>query len=523
LLPFEKILVANRGEIAVRIIRACKELEIPCVAIYSEADKYALHVKLADESHYIGPANPIESYLNIDKIIDIALDVGADAIHPGYGFLSENYNFAKACEKNDITFIGPSSDVLKKVKNKLQAKLIMLDAGLPVTPGSKEPVEDIVTAKKIGRSIGYPILLKPSAGGGGIGMKIVKKASELERLFEEAQKQAYNAFGDESIYIEKFIENPHHIEIQIVGDKHGNVVSLGERECSIQRRHQKLIEESPSPSIDEETRQAMSEVAVRGAKAINYDNVGTFEFIYSDGKFYFMEVNARIQVEHGITEMRTGIDLVKEQIRIAAGEPISFTQEEIHPRGYAIECRINVEDPYNNFLPTPGKIEWYREPGGFGVRVDSGVTDGSIVPPEYDSLISKVMAWGRTRDEAINRLRRALEEFVVIGVKTTIPLHKIILIEKHFVEGKYDTGYINKYLEGLLRSIEEQELKRVAAISSVLEAILGAQITKLREKEIHKPISNVKPVFVDTTYQMYHMLRWSRKKKPTQFILSKRT
>ena len=522
-MPFEKILVANRGEIAVRIIRACKELEIPCAAVYSDTDRYALHVKLADESYYLGPSSPIESYLNIKKIIDLALDIGADAIHPGYGFLSENYEFASTCEKNNITFIGPSSDVLRKVKDKLQAKLIMLNAGLPVTPGSREPVNDIVTAKKIGRAIGYPLLLKPSAGGGGIGMKIVRKSSELARLFDEAQKQAYSAFGNGSIYIEKFIESPHHIEIQIVGDRHGNVVSLGERECSIQRRHQKLIEESPSPSITDEIRQAMNEVAIKGAKAINYDNVGTFEFIYSDEKFYFMEVNARIQVEHGITEMRTGVDLVKEQIKIAAGEPISFKQEDVSPRGHAIECRINVEDPYNNFLPTPGKLERYQEPGGFGIRVDSGVTDGSLIPPEYDSLISKVMAWGRTRDEAISRLKRALEEFVVIGVKTTVPLYKIILSEKHFVEGDYDTRYIDKYLDGLLRSMKEQELKRVAAISSVLEAILGAQITKLREKEIHKPISNVKPVFVDTTYQMYHMLRWNKKKKPISFVLSSRT
>ena len=510
---FEKILIANRGEIAVRIIRACRELGIKSVTIYSDADKYSLHVKMADEAFYIGKPDPLDSYLNIEKIINIADEAGVDAIHPGYGFLSENYRFAEACKKNKITFIGPSAEVLKKIKDKLYAKLLMRKADIPVVPGSLSPIEDLDDALAVANEIGYPVLLKPAAGGGGIGMYVAWSPSQLKKMFKQAQKQAFNVFGDDSIYIERYLTRPRHIEFQIIADKYGNVVHLGERECSIQRRHQKLIEESPSPALSEEERTIMGGYAVKAAKAINYDSVGTIEFIYQDGEFYFLEINARIQVEHGITELRTGIDLIKEQIRIAAGEKIGYTQSDITLRGWAIECRINAEDPFNNFLPNPGTIEEYFEPGGFGIRVDSGVRSGSSVPPEYDPLIAKLMVWDIDRLSAINRMRRALDEFVITGIKTTIPLYNIIFSEKNFIKGNYNTLYLDNYLRGLLNEVYDEELKRVAAVTAAINVLIGKNLSKLTANSTVQVAKKVRRyIYPQNQYEIFYLSRWGKRK-----------
>jgi acetyl-CoA carboxylase, biotin carboxylase subunit len=442
---FKKILIANRGEIALRIIRTCKELGIKTVAVYSEADRYSLHVRFADEAVCIGPGPSKESYLNIPRIIAAAEITNAEAIHPGYGFLAENAMFAEICESSGIKFIGPTPDAIEAMGDKALAKETMRKAGVPVIPGSDGVVETLEQAREIANEIGYPIMLKAAAGGGGKGMRMVKNDEELENAWQTARAEAEAAFGNPAVYIEKFIEKPRHIEIQILADEHGNVIHLGERDCSIQRRHQKLIEESPSPIVTPELREAMGQAAVKGAKSVKYRNAGTIEFLVDkDGNFYFMEMNTRIQVEHPVTEMVYGIDIVREQIRIASGEKLGIKQKQIKPNGHAIECRINAEDPFNGFRPSPGKITALHFPGGFGVRVDSHIYQEYVVPPYYDSMIAKLIVHAKNRDEAIARMLRALDEFVIEGVHTTIPFHIKILNSPQFRSGvDYDTKYID--------------------------------------------------------------------------------
>ena len=440
-----KILIANRGEIAVRIIRACKEMNIKTVAIYSEADKDSLHTRLADEAICIGPANSNKSYLNYKNIVEAAYITGSDSIHPGFGFLSENSQFAKICEESNIKFIGPSYEVIKLMGNKSNAKEMMEKAGVPVVPGSKGSIKSINDAKKIAQEIGYPIMLKAAAGGGGKGIRIVNNESELENSYNIVKQEAMISFKDDEIYIEKFIQNPRHVEIQILADEHGNVIHLGERDCTVQRRNQKVIEETPSMAIDEKLREKMGEAAIKAAKKVGYTSCGTIEFLVDKNKnFYFMEMNTRIQVEHGITEERTGIDIVKEQIRIAAGEKIKIKQKDVEFRGHVIECRINAENPEKNFRPCPGKITGLILPGGNGIRVDTFVYEGYTIPPNYDSMIAKIIAHGKTRNEAISKMKRALEETVIDGVDTNIDFLFKIIRNSNFIRGKYDTSFIEK-------------------------------------------------------------------------------
>ncbi|MBS5861165.1 acetyl-CoA carboxylase biotin carboxylase subunit [bacterium] len=442
---FKKVLIANRGEIAVRIIRACREIGIPTVAIYSQADANSLHVRLATEAYCIGPAQSAKSYLSIPAIISAALVSGADAIHPGYGFMSERADFAEICEKHGIKFIGPTSEAMRKMGDKATARKTMIENNVPVTPGTgilKTPQE----VKEFAKKAGYPIILKATAGGGGKGMRIVRSDDEVETNMNLCQSEAQNFFGNPDVYAEKFLENPRHIEVQILGDQYGNVVHLGERDCSIQRRHQKLLEEAPSPAIDEATRKEMGAAAVRAAKAINYEGAGTCEFLLDhDGKWYFMEMNTRIQVEHCVTEMISNIDLVREQIMVASGEPLDFTQDDIILRGHAIECRINAENPEKDFMPNPGQITGYVTPGGFGVRVDSHAYQDYKIPPYYDSMIGKLICWGRTRNEARRRMYRALKEYVITGVETTIPFHQAIIEDPVFMSGNFNTGFIEDF------------------------------------------------------------------------------
>ncbi len=442
---FRKVLIANRGEIAVRIIRACRELGIPTVAIYSQADANSLHVRLATEAYCIGPAQSAKSYLSIPAIISAAIVSGADAIHPGYGFMSERADFAEICEKHGIKFIGPTAEAMRKMGDKATARKTMIENNVPVTPGTGilKTAEDV---KEFAKKAGYPIILKATAGGGGKGMRIVRSDEEVETNMNLCQSEAQNFFGNPDVYAEKFLENPRHIEVQILGDQYGNVVHLGERDCSIQRRHQKLLEEAPSPAIDEETRKEMGAAAVRAAKAINYEGAGTCEFLLDhDGKWYFMEMNTRIQVEHCVTEMISNIDLVREQILVASGEKLDFTQDDIVLRGHAIECRINAENPEKDFMPNPGKITGYVTPGGFGVRVDSHAYQDYAIPPYYDSMIGKLICWGRTRNEARRRMYRALKEYVITGVETTIPFHQEIIEDPIFMSGKFNTGFIEDF------------------------------------------------------------------------------
>ena len=442
---FSKILIANRGEIAVRVIRACRELGIETVAVYSEIDEEAMHAEMADQSVCIGPAKAKDSYLNMKNIISATVLTGAEAIHPGFGFLSENSKFAEMCKECNINFIGPTAETIELMGNKSKAREIMIAAGIPVIPGSEGAVYDTATALETAKAIGFPVMVKASAGGGGRGIRVVREEEEFVQAYETAKAEAKGAFGDDTMYIEKFVENPRHIEFQILGDKFGNVVYLGERDCSIQRRNQKVLEEAPSPVMTEELRKEMGETAVRAAKAVNYENAGTIEFLLDKhGKYYFMEMNTRIQVEHPITEMVTGVDLVKEQLRIAAGEKLSMTQADIKITGHAIECRINAENPEEGFRPCPGKIETLLTPGGPGVRIDSAAYQGYVIPPTYDSMIGKLITYGKTREEAINIMRRALGEFVVEGIHTNIGFEFSILNNKAFVEGKYDTGFIGK-------------------------------------------------------------------------------
>src|SRR6187455_53038 len=443
---FKKILIANRGEIAMRIIIACRELGIKTVAVYSEADEHALHVRFADEDVRIGPPRSSESYLNVPAIISAAEITGADAIHPGYGFLSESAYLAEVCEACHIKFIGPYPNVIRLMGDKARARRAMKKAGVPVLPGSDGPVQGEEQAIKVAKELGYPVIIKAVAGGGGRGMRVVRSSEEIQTSIKTAMREAEAAFGVGDVYVEKYVEAPRHIEIQILGDHHGNVIHLGERECSIQRRHQKLIEESPSPALTDKIRRKMGSVVVDAAKAVQYTNAGTFEFLMDkDGKFYYMETNTRLQVEHPVTEMVTGIDIVKEQIRIAAGERLSFKQSEITFTGHAIECRINAEDP-ETFTPSPGTIHAFSVPGGPGVRFDTAAHTECTIPPYYDSMIAKVITWGRDRQEAIARMRRTLEMTVIEGIKTTIPLHLKILAEPDFQAGRLSTSFMDRYL-----------------------------------------------------------------------------
>ena len=442
---FKKVLIANRGEIAVRVIRACRELGIPTVAVYSQADAKSLHVRLATDAYCIGPAPSGESYLNIPAIITTAIMTGCDAIHPGYGFMSERADFVDICEQHGIKFIGPSAESMRKMGDKATARRTMIENNAPVTPGTGI-LNTIEEARVFAQKAGYPIILKATAGGGGKGMRIVRSDDELESNMTLCQQEAQKFFGNPGVYAEKFLENPRHIEVQILGDSFGNVIHLGERDCSIQRRHQKLLEEAPSPAIDEKTRAEMGAAAVRAAKAIKYEGAGTCEFLLDhDGKWYFMEMNTRVQVEHCVTEMISQVDIVREQILVAAGEKLSYTQDDVKLRGHAIECRINAEDPENGFMPCPGTIDAYLAPGGFGVRVDSHSYAGYKIPPYYDSMIGKLICWGETRNEARRRMYQALKEYVILGVKTTIPFHQQIVEDEVFISGKFNTGFIEDY------------------------------------------------------------------------------
>lgn len=442
-----KLLIANRGEIAVRIIRACKELSIPTVAVYSEADEDCLHVSLADESYCIGPAPSGKSYLNVPNIISTALMTGADAIHPGYGFLSENAEFAEICRDHNIKFVGASPENIRAMGDKASAKKTMIENNVPTVPGTVGLVDDVNEIKPWIEKVGYPVIVKATAGGGGRGMRIVRHEGELEEMYNLARSEASIAFGNGGVYIEKYLENPRHIEVQIIADQYGNVVHLGERDCSIQRRHQKLLEEAPSPVITEEIRQKMGQAGINAAKGINYEGAGTIEFLLDNkNNFYFMEMNTRIQVEHPVTEMIFSVDLLKEQIRVAAGEKLSFTQEDMKIHGHAIECRINAEDSDKNFMPCPGKIDGYIAPGGPGVRVDSHMYTNYKIPPTYDSLMGKLICWGKDREEARIRMLRALDEYAITGVKTTIPFHQKILKHPKFIDGDFNTSFIPQHM-----------------------------------------------------------------------------
>ncbi|MCF6408399.1 acetyl-CoA carboxylase biotin carboxylase subunit [Pseudalkalibacillus salsuginis] len=443
----KKVLIANRGEIAVRIIRACKEMNIETIAVYSEGDKESLHVRLADEAYCIGPILAKESYLNFTNIMSVATLTGADAIHPGYGFLAENADFAEICAECNITFIGPSPEAISRMGTKDVARSTMKEAGVPIVPGSEGIIETKEEAIKLAEEMGYPVIIKATAGGGGKGIRVARTEQELVKGINMTQQEAASAFGNPGVYIEKYIEDFRHVEIQVLGDNHGNVIHLGERDCSIQRRLQKLLEETPSPALDPEKREEMGKAAVRAAQSVNYSGAGTVEFIFehNTGDFYFMEMNTRIQVEHPVTEMVTGIDLIKEQIRVASGERLSYSQDDIKFEGWSIECRINAENPDKNFMPSAGRIEMYLPPGGLGVRVDSAAYPGYFIPPYYDSMIAKVITYGNTREEAIRRMKRALSEFVIDGVDTTIPFHLRLLDHEKFNSGEFNTKFLENY------------------------------------------------------------------------------
>ena len=443
---FRSILIANRGEIAVRIIRACRNMGIKSIAVYSKEDKDSLHVQLADRRVCIGEGPAKNSYLNMERIISAAKNTDADAIHPGFGFLSENADFVRLCKENGIAFIGPSAEVIDSMGNKSNARKTMMEAGVPVVPGTKEPVYDAATGEKLADEIGYPVMIKASSGGGGKGMRVSRSKEDFEFNFNTAQRESANAFGDDTMYIEKFIENPRHVEIQIMADGHGNVVALGERDCSVQRNHQKLIEESPSPAISDEQRKKMGKIAIKAAKAAEYYSAGTIEFLRDKhGDFYFIEMNTRIQVEHPVTEWVTGIDLIREQIRIAAGEHLTYTQEDVHVHGHAIEVRINAEDTEHDFRPSPGTVTNVHFPGGKGVRIDSALFAGYQIPPYYDSMIAKLIVYDKNRELALRKLRNALGELVLEGVKTNIDYQYEIINDEDFIEGNVDTGFIERF------------------------------------------------------------------------------
>ncbi len=470
---FRKILIANRGEIAVRLMRACREMDIQAVAVFSDADRRSLHVRHADEAYSIGPAPSMESYLRIDRIIDAARRSGSDAIHPGYGFLAENPDFARACQDAGITFIGPPVEAMELMGSKTASRHAAIQAGLPVVPGTDRDIETLDEVKRIADEIGYPIMLKAAAGGGGKGMRMVREETELESAYRTARSEAQNAFNDSAVYVEKYVEHPRHVEIQIFGDQYGKLVYLGERECSLQRRHQKVMEECPSPAVNDRLRRRMGETAVRIGKLAGYWNAGTVEFLLDQqGNFYFLEMNTRLQVEHPVTELVTGIDLVKEQIRIAAGQSLAWVQEDVQMRGAAIECRIYAEDPANNFFPSPGLITRLQVPGGPGIRLDSGVYEGWQVPLEYDPLLSKIAVWARDRGEAIARMSRALGEYDIQGIRTNIPFFRRVLEHSDFVAGRLDTGFIDRVLAGGLMGEEptSEEKESVALLAAMLHA-----------------------------------------------------
>jgi acetyl-CoA carboxylase, biotin carboxylase subunit len=465
---FRKVLIANRGEIAVRIIRACRELGIASVAVYSEADAESLHVRMADEAVCVGPAASSQSYLNIDAVVAAAVSTKSEAVHPGYGFLAENASFARAVAAAGLIFIGPPAEAMEVMGSKTSARRAAVEAGVPIVPGTVEALQSFAEAEKTAAEFGYPVMLKAAAGGGGKGMRLVAEARDLKSAFETAQTEAAAAFGDSSLYLEKAVERPRHIEIQIFADNHGNVVHLGERECSIQRRHQKVIEECPSPINDSDLRRRMGEEAVKIARAVDYTGAGTVEFLLSDTtrEFYFLEMNTRLQVEHPVTELVTGFDLVREQFSVAAGAHLSFAQQDVHWTGHAIECRIYAEDPANNFFPSPGRITHLQEPLGPSVRIDSGVRRLSEVSIHYDPMIAKLAVWGRTRDEAIDRLRRALDEYEVAGITTTLPFFREIVRDREFIDARLDTGFIARFNERQTRpqiSTEETDLAIIAA------------------------------------------------------------
>ncbi len=462
---FEKILVANRGEIAVRVIRTCREMGIVTVAVYSDIDSKALHVRVADEAYSIGEAKPSASYLNIDEIIGVAKQCGAQAIHPGYGFLAENSKLVKRCEEEGIVFIGPPSSAMRIMGNKTTSRTKMVEAEVPIIPGTLEPIDDEKELAMEAEKIGFPVIIKASAGGGGKGLRLVNDKKELVSSFRLARSEAESSFDDPSVYIEKYIQEPHHIEVQILADNFGNIVYLGERECSIQRRYQKVLEETPSPFLDEETRHEMGRMAVKVAASVDYRNAGTVEFVVDKNKnFYFLEMNTRLQVEHPVTEMVTGIDLVKCQIEVAAGKPLAFGQEDIKPKGYSLQCRIYAEDPDNDFMPSPGKILHLRVPsGGLGIRDDNGVYEGYEVPMEYDPLLSKLVTWGQTREEAIHRMLRALSEYQIYGIRTTVPFFERILLHPQFFAGDYNTHFIPNMEEKKDRDEPNDELVALIA------------------------------------------------------------
>ncbi|TPV44072.1 acetyl-CoA carboxylase biotin carboxylase subunit [Bacillus dicomae] len=443
----KKVLIANRGEIAVRIIRACKEMDIETVAIYSEADKESLHVQIADEAYCVGPTISKESYLNLTNIISVAKLTGCDAIHPGYGFLAENADFAELCRECNLIFIGPSPEAISKMGTKDVARDTMKEAGVPIVPGSQGIIKNTEEAIELANQIGYPVIIKATAGGGGKGIRVARHEEELVKGIQITQQEASTAFGNPGVYLEKYVEDFRHVEIQIMADTHGNAIHLGERDCTIQRRLQKLLEESPSPALDENVRKQMGEAAVKAAVAVDYTGAGTVEFIYEykTKSFYFMEMNTRIQVEHPVTEMVTGMDLIKEQILVASGEKLSLQQEEVQFNGWAIECRINAENPAKKFMPSPGKVEMYLPPGGFGIRVDSAVYPGYSIPPFYDSMVAKLIVHGKTREEAIAKMKRALSEFVIEGVHTTIPFHLQLLDHPDFVKGEFNTKFLEEH------------------------------------------------------------------------------
>lgn len=489
---FNKILVANRGEIAIRVMRACREMGIKTVAVHSEADKNALFAKYADEAHYIGLPPASQSYLRIDRILDIAEKTGAEAIHPGYGFLAENPAFASECEKMGIVFIGPTSASIEAAGSKITARKTMEKVGVPVIPGSSAGIEDPESAIDAAQGLGYPVIVKASAGGGGIGMKIANNDEELKSAIHSTQTVAQSTFGDSTIFMEKYLQQPRHIEFQVLADSYGDTIHVMDRECSIQRRHQKLIEESPSPVMTPELREEMGAAAVRATEAIDYTNAGTVEFMYSMGDFYFLEMNTRLQVEHPITEAVTGLDIVRKQIAIAAGERLDIKQDDIGIRGWAIECRINAEDPLNDFAPSPGKIIRYRSPGGPGIRVDSGVHTGYTISPFYDSMVSKLISWGNSRAEAIEKMRRALYEYIIVGVTTNIPFHKAVLRNPHFQRAELSTHFIEDFdiLTQVGDVVEQEKEKGVTLASAIgaddrkVAAMTAAVRTYIREATI---------------------------------------
>jgi len=455
---FRKVLVANRGEISVRIIRACRELGIPTVAVYSEADANSLHVRLATDAYCIGPADSTKSYLSIPAMLSVAELAGVDAIHPGYGFLSERADFAEICEQHGIKFIGPSSVSMRKMGDKANARKTMIDNDVPVIPGTGI-IKDAKEIKKFAKKVGYPVILKATAGGGGKGMRVIRHDNEIETSFSLCRTEAQKSFGNPDVYCEKYLENPRHIEVQIIGDKYGHYIHLGERDCSVQRRHQKLLEEAPSPAVDERMRKKMGEAAIRAAKAVKYEGVGTCEFLLDKDKWYFMEMNTRVQVEHCVTEMISQVDIVREQIRVAAGEKLGYKQNDIKLKGHAIECRINAENPDKDFLPCAGTIEGYVQPGGFGVRVDSHVYPGYTIPPYYDSMIGKLICWGENRNQARRRIYQALKEYVVIGVDTTIPFHQSIIEDEVFVSGNFNTSFLEDFYKRTKKSQNSKKKK----------------------------------------------------------------